>query len=118
MPKHVVSGRGVTCAASVTSTNSPAPTGSVTFRDGTTVLITVPLDDAGNASYTTGSLSAGRHFITASYSGDPNYGTGSVVLVQPGLQTSTGTLTASPNPSVFGQTVTVTATLAAGGPTP
>jgi hypothetical protein len=80
-------------------------------------LITVPLDDAGNASYTTGSLSAGRHFITASYSGDPNYGTGSVVLVQPVLQTSTVTLTASPNPSVFGQAVTFTATVAAGGPT-
>src|SRR5262249_50901258 len=62
-------------------------------------------------------LSAGRHFITASYSGDTQYGPGSMVLVQPVLQTTTVTVTASANPSVYGQAVTFTATVAAGGPT-
>jgi hypothetical protein len=40
--------------------------------DGGTVLATVPLNSAGQATFTTSSLSAGTHSITASYSGDTN----------------------------------------------
>jgi hypothetical protein len=116
-PDGLVYGQAVTITASVTSTGAPSPTGSVTFKDGTTVLTTVALDANGSASYTTSSLSAGHHVITAAYSGDGNYGPGSAVLVQPVLQTTTVTLTSTPNPSVFGQAVTFTATVAAGGPT-
>ena len=48
------------------------PTGSVTFKDGGTQLATVNL--SGNqATYTTASLSAGSHNITAVYNGDANF---------------------------------------------
>jgi hypothetical protein len=117
VPDGLVYGQEVTFTASVTSIGAPAPTGSVTFKDGSTVLGTLDLDSNGTASFTTSSLSAGRHFITAAYSGDGTYGPGSVVLVQPVLQTPIVTLTAKPNPSVYGQAVTFTATVAAGGPT-
>jgi hypothetical protein len=46
------------------------PTGSVTFRDGTTLLATVALDANGHASYATNTLAIGAHAISASYSGD------------------------------------------------
>jgi hypothetical protein len=112
-----VYGQAVTFTATVSSNVSPAPIGSVTFKDGATVLANVPLDSSGNASYTPPLLSARHHFITASYSGDPNYGPGSMVLVQPVLQTTTVTVAAVPNPSVHGQSVTFTARVVAGGPT-
>jgi hypothetical protein len=46
------------------------PTGSVTFRDGATLLATVALDANGHASYATDTLALGAHAISASYSGD------------------------------------------------
>ncbi len=61
----------VTFTASVTST-AGTPTGSVNFLDGTTVLGTVALS-AGKATFTTSSLSAGSHSITAIYTGDSNF---------------------------------------------
>ena len=48
------------------------PTGSVTFKDGTTVLGTSALN-AGRASLTTSTLSVGTHTIRAFYSGDSNF---------------------------------------------
>ncbi len=50
-----------------------APTGMVTFYDGTTVLGTVPLNASGVANYTTSALTGGAHNVTASYAGDSNY---------------------------------------------
>ena len=46
-----------------------AATGRVTFRDGSTVLARV-IVSAGDATFTTSSLSAGSHNITATYGGD------------------------------------------------
>jgi hypothetical protein len=117
IPDDAVYGQAVTFTATVSADWLPGPTGSVTFKDGTTVLATVPLDDGGSASYTAGLLSAGRHFITASYSGDDTYGPGSVTLVQPVFQKTAVTVTSSANPSVFGQSVTFTAAVTVQGPT-
>ncbi len=61
----------VTFAATVASTNS-TPTGTVSFLDGTTLLGSVALSN-GAASYTTSSLAAATHSITAVYSGDSNF---------------------------------------------
>lgn len=76
-----VFGQPVTFTATV---NVPAgtPTGSVTFRDGNTVLATVPL--VGNtAQYTTSTLATGPHSITATYNGDANFNPAtSAVLIQ------------------------------------
>jgi hypothetical protein len=60
------SGGTVTFSAFVTGTE---PTGSVTFKDGSTVLATENLTSA-NASYSTSVLAVGKHSITAMYSGD------------------------------------------------
>jgi hypothetical protein len=48
------------------------PTGTVTISDGANTLATISLD-AGIASYNTSALIAGKHTLTAVYSGDNNY---------------------------------------------
>ena len=52
---------------------SGTASGSVTFRDKSTVLQTVTLDANGHAAFTTPSLSQGAHQITAAYSGAASY---------------------------------------------
>jgi hypothetical protein len=49
------------------------PTGTVIFRDGTTVLGVAAVDSTGTATLTTPSLSAGNHAVTAAYSGDTSF---------------------------------------------
>ncbi len=79
-PNPVVLGQPVTLTATVTpqATGGPgSPTGSVKFTDGATTLATVPVT-AGTggsvtAAFTTSSLAAGGHTITAIYSGDANF---------------------------------------------
>jgi hypothetical protein len=117
VPDDAVFGQALLFTATVSSSASPTPTGSVTFKDGSTTLATVALDANGHATYTTSSLSAGRHYLTAAYSGDSHYGPGSMMLVQPVLQTSTVAVTSGTNPTVYGQSVTFTATVKAGGTT-
>src|SRR5207249_871650 len=63
-----VYGQSLSLTATVTGP-SGAPTGTVTFLDGTTVLGTVALG-GGTATFTTSSLRAGVHGITAIYGGD------------------------------------------------
>lgn len=48
------------------------PTGTVTINDGANTLATISLD-AGIATYNTSALIAGKHTLTAVYSGDNNY---------------------------------------------
>ncbi|MEO7556780.1 MAG: Ig-like domain repeat protein [Acidimicrobiales bacterium] len=75
-------GQPVTFTAAVTAQVTPAPTGTVTFKDGATVLGTGTLN-GGTASYTTSALAAGDHPITAVYNGDANSSPStSAVLVQ------------------------------------
>jgi Bacterial Ig-like domain (group 3) len=65
------SGQEVTFTADVfAATPVTAPTGLVTFFDGTEVLGTADLAATGSASFSTASLNAGSHNITASYGGD------------------------------------------------
>jgi hypothetical protein len=63
------SGRSVTFTATITGTGA---TGTVTFKDGETVLGSSTLSD-GTATYTTSTLSVGSHSISAVYSGDANF---------------------------------------------
>src|SRR5262249_16375094 len=62
-----VFGQPVTLRASVTSA-AGVPTGTVTFRDGNTVLGTAPVNAAGQAALTV-SLGVGNHALTASFAG-------------------------------------------------
>jgi hypothetical protein len=113
-----VFGQSVTFTATVTPTSgSGTPTGTVTFKDGAATLGTALLS-SGRAMFSTSSLAVGNHSITASYGGDPDFtGSASIALTQTVTKDSTTTtLTSSANPSLLGQAVTFTATVAANAP--
>lgn len=97
-----------------TATVIPATaTGSVTFKDGTTTLGTVPLQSNGQATFYTAALAGGPHSITVSYSGDTTYLTSTSVTVTQTVnaQNTTTALNASPNPAKQGDTVNLSATV-------
>jgi hypothetical protein len=106
-------GQSVTFTASVVPSFGGAPTGTVTFMDGSVQIGTATVS-ANVASLTTATtaLSARSHSITASYSGDANFGASSAALSQVvnGAATTT-TLVSSLDPSVAGQSVNLTATV-------
>ncbi len=66
-------GDAVTFTATVTVSGGPA-TGTVTFKDGATVLGTGTLDGAGQATFATSTLAVASHSITATYGGDATFG--------------------------------------------
>ena len=114
-----VYGQSVTFTATVTAVTAGTgtPTGQVTFYDGATAIDTATLSD-GTASYTTSALTVGGHSITVQYGGDANFtGNTSTAITQTIDQdSSTTTITSSLNPSAFGESVTLTATVAAVSP--
>lgn len=73
-PNPSLPGTTVSLTAMVSSavTALGSPTGTVTFRDGNTVLGTAPLN-AGKAIFTTSALAPGAHQIAAEYNGDLNF---------------------------------------------
>jgi len=94
-------------------------TGKVTISDGATLLATLTSDANGQVTYSTSSLAAGSHTITATYTGDEIQGAGSATLVQQvgqPLTTASVALSSSPNPSTLGQTVTFTAAVTSQAP--
>jgi large repetitive protein len=95
------------------ATVSPAAaTGTVQFLDGTTVLGTSALNN-GKASFSTSSLSGGSHAITAIYSGGSTYlpSTSAVWTETVNTANASASLNSSLDPSTFGQSVTLTATV-------
>ena len=116
-------GQQVTFTATVAAVppGSGTPTGQVTFEDGTTVIGQVPLNASGVATFSTSSLSAGSHTITAVYASDTNFAASSGSMVQSVQNSTTMTATSatsSPNPSTFGQSVTFTSTTTSSGGVP
>ena len=109
----------VTFTAAVTSRSRTIPDGElVTFYDGTMAIASVALA-GGTAAYSTSALSAGTHSIKARYSGDALLAPSSGSVTQAVLKyTTTTTLRSSPNPSSYGQPVTLTATVISAGPAP
>jgi VCBS repeat-containing protein len=110
-------GQSVTFAITVAAASgSGTPTGTVMLQDGDGTLSTLILAN-GQASHTTASLAVGSHSITATYNGDPNFGAASAALPQTiNKDASSITLGSSANPSVFGQSVVMTATVSALAP--
>jgi len=86
------------------------PTGTVQFYDGATLLATVPLSGT-SASFTLSFATPGGHNLKAVYSGDSQTGTATATLLQIVLNASGLTLTSSVNPSLVGQSTTLTAFL-------
>jgi len=106
-------GAAITFTTSVTATGA-APTGSIQFLDGTTVIGSAIMNASSSAAFTTTALALGQHSITAVYSGDTNSSPStSSVLLQSVKQTTSTALTASASSIVGGSAVTFTATLTA-----
>ena len=115
-------GQSVTFTATVTAPDGGGilPDGQLSFLDGTTSLATVQLV-GGVAAYTTSTLTAGAHPITAVYAGDDTkeiLGETSQVLTQDVQAAATLVVTPSVNPSHYGNPVTFTATITSGATTP
>ncbi|MEP7296796.1 MAG: Ig-like domain repeat protein [Burkholderiales bacterium] len=104
-------GQSTTFTATVTGAS---PIGSVTFKDGTTILGTAPLT-AGVATFSASFSSGGAHSITAIYGGDANNLTSTSVAVSETVTAtsaaSTSTLVASPATAAVSDSVTLTATV-------
>jgi Bacterial Ig-like domain (group 3) len=104
--------QAVILKATAKSDTTGTPTGTVTFKAGTTTLGTQNLV-AGVANLSVSTLAVGTHPITAVYAGNADFNTSSsaaVNLVVDKAKT-TATLTSTPNPSNSGQSVTFTATI-------
>lgn len=99
-------------AAVVAASGTGVPRGTVTFLDGSTLLGYGALNAAGQATFTTSSLTPGRHGITVSYAGDLSFSPSVSSVLQQVIQNPTSTTgSASPSPALLGQSVTLTATV-------
>jgi hypothetical protein len=111
-PTSVV-GQSVTFTVTVTATFGPTPSGTVTFFDGSTKLNAGTLS-AGTITYSTAALLPGTHNVTAEYAGDAvNLTSTSNAVVEIVADTTTTKLASGLNPSVYGQNITITATVTA-----
>lgn len=117
----------VTLSATLTSSSNSTqgPTGTVTFKDGTTSLGTANVTPAGatttvgasgTATLATTFATSGTHSITAAYGGDINYAASTSPAVSLAVgQTTTATVTSSSTSIASGGSVTLTATVVGTG---
>ncbi|HUJ15248.1 MAG TPA: choice-of-anchor Q domain-containing protein [Thermoanaerobaculia bacterium] len=119
-----VYGQPVTFLATVSAIPSGTASGSITFSDGATPLVTVPLDGTGAAAFTTSSLAVAGHSITASFVRNATYEASSatIPLTVGQAPTSVAVVSVNPSPSAVGAPATVRFALAplppaAGSPT-
>ena len=106
-------GSPVTFTAAVTATDSnvTVTSGTIDFLEGETVLGTTSLSD-GTAAWTTSTLAAGTHDVTARYSGDALFnGSTSATVTATVQHSTTTTVEATRAVSVYGQPLTLTATV-------
>jgi autotransporter-associated beta strand protein len=117
-PTSSVFGEQVTLTATVAADDEGGtPTGTVEFFAGTTSLGTATLAN-GLATLNTTALPAGTNAVTAKYLGDEDFAgsTSAAATVQVAQASTTTTLAVSPGSPVFGQSVTLTATVASASP--
>lgn len=113
-------GTSETLTAKVTGTGL-TPTGTLTFYDGSGQLSAATLN-TGTATYVTSGFTVGSHVITARYSGDTNYTSGSssvlTLTVQKGPPNVAIALSSSNILTTQALTVGITVSGTAGNPTP
>ncbi len=106
-------------AVTLTATVRPVPPatgvadGTVTFKDGATVLGTTTLNAAGVATFSISTLAGGAHSLTAAYSGSDNFAasTSAAVIQNVRSAASTTSIVSSQNPIRRRNNVTFTATV-------
>jgi autotransporter-associated beta strand protein len=99
-----------------------APVGNVVFYDGITVIGTRALNGTFQATFTTSSLSAGAHIISASYVGSGGNASSSASLNQTVVETRTIATTilavsSGNSPSAYGSSVTFNTSVTGNTPT-
>jgi autotransporter-associated beta strand protein len=117
MPNPSAPNQNVTFTATVTAVapGGGMPTGTVQFRDGGNPLGSPVMLVNGVATFVTSFPTVSMHTISAVYSGDMNFMTSAspnVIQNVTNLMLTTTTVTSSAPNSVFGQTITFTATVA------
>jgi acetyl esterase/lipase len=100
----------VTFTATVASSNA-TPSGTVEFRDGAQQLGSATLQN-GVGTFTTSSLSAGTHSVTAAFAGTASFAASSSAAITHTVvkRDAQVTVTASPSIVVYGDSVTFTIT--------
>ncbi len=119
-PATATLGQTVTLSAKVTpASGTTIPTGTVTFKNGATVLSAVAVDATGTATFATSTLGVGTYTITALYSGDATFATSTSAAQTLTITTvgSTTALTVSPTTALIGQAITFTAKASPGSGT-
>ena len=96
-----VLGQTLTLTATVQASapGSGTPTGTVVFKDITTVLGTGTLNGSGQATFSTAGLAVGTHAITASYGGDTNFTSDVSPIIAEVVKASGGSTVSSPPPT-------------------
>ncbi len=116
-------GQNVTFTATVTAAAGTGNlSGTVQLQDTyngvtTTLAPALAVNASGVATFAITTLGVGQHSIVATYSGDTTHATSTTAapLIQVVNEGTTTTLVSSVNPSIFGNTVTFTATVTATG---
>lgn len=112
-PNPSVYGNSVTFTARVTS-GAGMPTGTVTFKDGAATIGSGTLSVSGVATFSTSTLSAGTHSITATYAGSRYCLTSTSTAVSQVVGAAMGS--SITDPSVLGQSVAVSLQIGVVGP--
>jgi hypothetical protein len=118
-PNPAAIGQTVTITATASGAGA-APTGTVAFKYGSLTLASLPLT-GGTASFapSTSGLPPGTYDLTASYSGDANYGAANSsaygITLNASKDATVVALTATPNPVVVGSPCTLKATVTRSG---
>lgn len=104
--------QAVTMTASVSSAYT-VPSGTVTFMAGGAVLATATVGSNGIATGVASGLHAGVYVVTAVYGGSTEYAasTSNALTLAVIAGNTTTILTAAPNPSITGQTITLAASV-------
>jgi hypothetical protein len=103
----------VNASVAFTDTLPANVTGTVSFTSGSTVIGTATVTN-GVATVTTSTLPVGSDPISATYSGDSNYNSSVATLTQTVNKSSPVVTVATSGASIFGQSVTITASVPVG----
>lgn len=112
-PNQIAYRQIVTLTATVSASSGTPTAGIIRFQEGTLTLDILMVDASGRAQ-STPKLQAGTHVIAATYEGDGNFAasTSSPFTLTIDRVSTVLNVSASPNPSTYGQNVTFNSTIA------